>query len=147
MAGMLDGLQVSKKRKKEGKTRSEPAVKRRAVSGTKDDEQSKIQQLEDQIAESRKYYNNIVTLLSMLNVETPGESPNISVAVSLCRVFSRLLAGGHLNTPKGASEQDLILVAWLKERYQDFQNALVIIIRNGDCAAQACSTLEELVPF
>lgn len=131
MAGAINGAQISKKRKKGGKER--PVTKRRAVTKD-DDEQGRIQQLEDQIAESRKYYNNIVTLLSMVNAES--ETPHIAVAVSLCRVFCRLIAGGQLNKPEGASEQDQILVAWLKERYQDYQKALVTILRNGDASQQ-----------
>lgn len=138
MAGALNGAQVSKKRKKDDKER--PATKRRAVTKD-DDEQGRIQQLEDQIAESRKYYNNIVTLLSMINAET--ESPNIAVAVSLCRVFCRLMAGGHLNKPEGASEQDQILVAWLKERYQDYQKGLILMLRNGE-ASQQVRLLQQL---
>lgn len=132
MPGVLGGAQISKKRKKDGKER--PATKRRAVTKDANDEKAQIQELEDQIAESRKYYNNIVTLQSMLNAES--ESHNIAAAVALCRVFCRLLAAGHLNRPEGASEQDRILVAWLKERYQDYQGALVSVLRNGEASQQ-----------
>ncbi|KAL1952545.1 hypothetical protein VTO42DRAFT_4829 [Malbranchea cinnamomea] len=135
MSAVVDGAQSFKKRKKDGEER--PATKRRAVSKDADNEKARIQELEDQIAESRKYYNNIVTLLSMLHAET--ESPCMIVAVSLCRVFCRLLAGGHLNKLDGASEQDQILFAWLRERYQDYQQALLLILRNGGAAQQTAA--------
>ncbi|PGH26800.1 hypothetical protein AJ80_01566 [Polytolypa hystricis UAMH7299] len=134
MPGLVGGAQNSKKRKNNGKEPSKASSKRRAVAADdgEDEKENRIQVLEDQIAESRKYYNNIVTLLSMFDVE----SPNLEVALSLCRVFCRLLAGGHLNRPKNASEQDLILVAWLKERYQEYQNILISVLRNGSPSHQ-----------
>lgn len=149
MPGVRDGAQSSKKRKTDGKEAPRPSSsKRRAVTKEADDEQEWIQQLEDQIVESRKYYNNIVMLLSMLNVEESSvDSPNLAVAVSLCRVFCRLLAGGYLNKPDGTSEQDLILVAWLKEKYQDFQKALVSILRNGEDRHQVRSPVVHDDPF
>ena len=142
MPGVRDGAQSSKKRKNDAKEGSKPSsAKRRAVTKETDGENERIQQLEDQIAESRKYYNNIVTLLSMLNGDkSSGKSSNLDVAVSLCRVFCRLLAGGHLNKPDAASEQDLILVAWLRERYQDVQKALISLLRNGENREQVCSS-------
>lgn len=136
MPGLLDGVRNSKKRKKDASEPKQQSSKRRAVADDDDEDKNRIQQLEDQIAESRKYYNNIVTLLSLFVTEDTAKSPNLTAALSLCRVFCRLMAGGQFNKPKGASEQDLILVAWLKERYQEYQQGLITVLKKTEPPAQ-----------
>lgn len=134
-------LKGSKKRKKSDSESARRSMKRRAVEGEtgKDKlEIEHIQELEDQIAESRKYYNNIVTLLSKLDDASTDKAGKKALAVSLCRVFCRLLAGGQLNPPKSAAENETILVAWLKERYQEYKTALVGILRDGEPSQQVC---------
>lgn len=133
-----DAATGSKKRKnaKEGGV---PSSKRRAVAETRSDgDMVKIQELEDQISESRKYYNNIVTLISMLNADGNEGRPNLAVAVSLCRVFSRLMALGNLTETSRAAENEKIIVAWLKERCREYQKALVSILRKADPSSQVC---------
>ncbi|CAI7590539.1 unnamed protein product [Penicillium glandicola] len=130
-------MDSSSKKRKSGKNASGPSSKRRAVAEDNFAEKlSTIQELENQIAESRKGYNNIATLLSMLNVDKSAEKPEMAVAVSLCRVFSRLIAGGNLTESSRAAENEKIVVAWLKERCLDYQNALVAIIREADASSQ-----------
>jgi U3 small nucleolar RNA-associated protein 19 len=129
----------SSKKRKSGKNASAPSSKRRAVAEDKFAETlATVQELENQIAESRKHYNNIATLISMLNVEKSAEKPELAVAVSLCRVFSRLIAGGNLTESSRAAENEKIVAAWLKERCMDYQNALVAIMRQADVSSQAC---------
>lgn len=136
--------EITKKRKipKESASDANQSTKRRAVASDQSkNEQAKIEELEAQISESRKYYNNIATLISMLNVEDRkdvNEQPNLAVAVALCRVFCRLIAGGNLQLPSKASEQEQIVVGWLKERLQEYQNALLDIIRYTDSSSQVC---------
>ncbi|KAK2875160.1 hypothetical protein FQN49_001724 [Arthroderma sp. PD_2] len=133
-------LKSSKKRKKSDTDSTRRSMKRRAIeeNNGKSDEDH-IQELENQIAESRKYYNNIVTLISKLDDADTGKAGRKAVAISLCRVFCRLLAGGQMNVPKGATEQDLILVGWLKERYQEYKAALVAILRDGEPSQQVAN--------
>lgn len=141
MAGVPDKA-VSRKRKsvKEG---GKSSSKRRAVEEAEteagaDEMMSRIAELEIQISESRKHYNNIATLLSMLGTaEGNAKNPNLAVAVSLCRVFSRLMAGGSMTeVGSKAAENERIIVAWLKERCQEYQKALVAIMREGNASAQ-----------
>jgi U3 small nucleolar RNA-associated protein 19 len=139
----MSSKEITKKRKsssKEASGQANPSSKRRAVASDKSkNEQAKIEELEAQISESRKYYNNIATLISMLNAnESSEQSPNLAVAVALCRVFCRLIAGGNLQQPPKASEQEKIVVGWLKERLQEYQNALFDIIRHADSSSQVC---------
>ncbi|CRG91652.1 putative protein C1604,06c [Talaromyces islandicus] len=140
MSGATDPSGATKKRKKTSKETANPSSKRRAVASDKiNDEQAKIEELELQISESRKYYNNIATLISMLNGDESAEQPNLAVAVSLCRVFCRLIAGGDLQKSSKTTEQEQIIVAWLKERLQEYQAALVDIIRYSDPSSQITS--------
>ncbi|KAL4803009.1 CBF/Mak21 family-domain-containing protein [Aspergillus unguis] len=136
MPATIDKSVISKKRKS-AKENGVPSSKRRAVAENESEEStSKIQQLEDQISESRKHYNNIVTLISMLSEDGSGSNPNLAVAVSLCRVFSRLIAGGNLTEPERAADNEKIVVAWLKERCREYQRLLESIMREGDASTQ-----------
>ncbi|EHA21472.1 hypothetical protein CBS63078_4072 [Aspergillus niger] len=127
---------VTSKKRKNVKSSAVPSSKRRAVAETESPNAiADIQQLEDQISESRKYYNNIATLISMLNVDGSSK-PNMTVAVALCRVFSRLIAGGNLTETSRAAENEKIIVAWLKERCREYQKLLLSIIRESDSSSQ-----------
>ncbi|OJJ84678.1 ribosome biosynthesis protein NOC4 [Aspergillus glaucus CBS 516.65] len=128
---------VSSKKRKSVKDGSSSS-KRRAVAtdSNEDATMSKITELEIQISESRKHYNNIATLLSMLDVGKNAQNPNLPVAVSLCRVFSRLIAAGSLTESSRADDNEKLIVAWLKERFQEYQKALVTIMRESDASAQ-----------
>lgn len=127
----------SSKKRKSVKNGGAPS-KRRAVAeeDTFAETLSKIQELENQITESRKHYNNIATLISMLNVEPSAKEPELAVAVSLCRVFSRLIAAGNLTESNRAAENEKIIVAWLKERCLEYQRALMAIMREADPTSQ-----------
>src|SRR5690242_17091177 len=110
----MSSKEITKKRKnssKEASGQGNPSSKRRAVASDQSkNEQARIEELEAQISESRKYYNNIATLISMLNGDDSSEqSTNLAVAVALCRVFCRLIAGGNLQQPSTASDQEKII--------------------------------------
>lgn len=137
MPAPTEGAKISKKRKNV-KDSGVPSSKRRAVAENQStDTMARIQELEDQISESRKYYNNIATLISMLNAGEPEKTkPNLAVAVSLCRVFCRLIAGGNLTETNRAAENEKIIVAWLRERSQEYQKALLGIMREADPSSQ-----------
>lgn len=145
----MSSKEITKKRKsssKEAAGQANPSSKRRAVASDKSkNEQAKVEELEAQISESRKYYNNIATLISMLNLNDFNEPPNLAVAVALCRVFCRLIAGGNLQLPSKANEQEQIVVGWLKERLQEYQNALLDIIRHADTPSQVCLSLSTAI--
>ncbi|KAL4943794.1 hypothetical protein BDV06DRAFT_127372 [Aspergillus oleicola] len=136
MPSAIDKSIASKKRKS-AKESGVPSSKRRAVAENESPEsQADIQRLEDEIAESRKHYNNIANLISMLNGDGSWSNPNLAVAVSLCRVFSRLIAGGNLTEPERAAENEKIVVGWLKERCREYQRQLESIMRESDASSQ-----------
>ncbi|KAF7594942.1 hypothetical protein BBP40_007750 [Aspergillus hancockii] len=128
---------TSSKKRKSVKESGVPSSKRRAVTESDStDAMAEVLQLEEQISESRKHYNNIAKLISMLNVDENARNPNLAIAVSLCRVFSRLIAGGDLTETNRAAENEKIIAAWLRERCRDYQKALSAILREGDTSAK-----------
>lgn len=126
----------SSKKRKSAKNGGAPSKRRAVAEDNFAETLSKVQELENQIAESRKYYNNIATLISMLNVEKSAKEPELAVAVSLCRVFTRLIAAGNLTESNRAAENEKIVVAWLKERCLEYQRALRAIMREADPSSQ-----------
>lgn len=141
MPAILDAS--SSKKRKSTKNAGAPSSKRRAVAEEDGfaETLSKVQELENQVAESRKYYNNIATLISMLNVDQSAKKPELAVAVSLCRVFSRLMAAGNLSESSRDAENEKIVVAWLKERCSEYQRALLSIIREADTTSQVSAMI------
>lgn len=132
----------SSKKRKSTKNGGGSSSKRRAVAEEDNfaETLSTVEELENQIAESRKYYNNIATLISMLNVDKSAKKPELAVAVSLCRVFSRLIAAGNFTETNRAAENEKIVVAWLKERCLEYQRVLLAIMREADTASQVCGS-------
>ncbi|KAF1837529.1 nucleolar complex protein 4 [Decorospora gaudefroyi] len=106
--------------------RREPKSKSRRKSPSEDgnDVQSKVVHLETQILESRRHYNNIVTLLQFAKKPEAENEGSILAAVALCRVFSRLLVAGDMLKSKGMGEAEVVVVSWLKERYREFIDVL-----------------------
>jgi U3 small nucleolar RNA-associated protein 19 len=118
---------VKRKRDPNKPVRRESKTKARRTSPSEegDDPQAEILQLEAQIVESRKHYNNIATLLKTARQpDAENEAPILAV-VALCRVFSRLLATGDMVKSKGMGEAEAVIAAWLKERYKEFTDVLM----------------------
>ncbi|KAJ5936624.1 hypothetical protein N7466_003074 [Penicillium verhagenii] len=132
---MPAAVDASKKRKS-SKNAGAPSKRRAVAEDDFAETLSTIEKLENEIAESRKHYNNIATLISMLNVEKSAKNPDLAVAVSLCRVFSRLMAAGTFAESSHAAENEKIVAAWLKERSLEYQRALVAIMREADSTSQ-----------
>lgn len=134
------------KRKHKG---GEESAKKRARSTSSDDyesdsdgdvadAQSRIVQLEKEILESRKHYNNIATLISLAQkVDAQDAEVAVVAAVSLCRVFIRLLAAGGLTKKKGASEKEETVVRWLRERLAEYRRLLTSMLEQEQAALTA----------
>jgi U3 small nucleolar RNA-associated protein 19 len=121
MVGVKRKRESSKTDRQEGKTKS----KRKSPSGEADDPQAAILNLESQIQESRRHYNNIATLLKSARQHDADTDNAIFAAVALCRIFSRLIATGDMVKSKGMAESEVVIVQWLKERYREYQEMLL----------------------
>lgn len=111
----------SKAERRESKTKS----RRKSPSEDGEDIQTTIVQLEAQILESRRHYNNIATLIQLAKQPSAENEGSILAAVALCRIFSRLLVGGDMLKSKGMGEKEVVVVGWLKERYRELLDLLL----------------------
>lgn len=139
MPGLLDGNDSTKKRKSVPDSTGDKPTKRRAIEhdkATDDDPQAQMLLLESQILESRRHYNNIATLLAFLHRPDYRQDHDIAAAITLCRVFSRLSVAGNLTKTKNAPENEAIIVDWLKERYREYTDALLGLLKHGNPARQ-----------
>jgi U3 small nucleolar RNA-associated protein 19 len=119
-AGVKRKRDSSKPERRESKSKS----RRKSPSEHGDDPQAEILQLEAQILESRKHYNNIATLLQLARQSEAENEAHILAVVALCRIFSRLLATGDMVKSKGMGEAEALVASWLKERYKEYLDVL-----------------------
>ncbi|KAJ4992052.1 cbf mak21 family protein [Stagonosporopsis vannaccii] len=137
---------VKRKRDPAKAERREAKSKKRQKSPASDDGddvQAHVLQLEAQILESRRHYNNIATLLQ-LSKKQDNDAP-VLAAVALCRVFARLLAAGDMAKSKGMGEAEATVVAWLKERYREFLDTLLQNFLRSDRPAKQSVALTLLM--
>ncbi|KAI9769624.1 MAG: hypothetical protein M1840_003861 [Geoglossum simile] len=128
MPGTLDSSSSSKKRKRGHAIESTGTVREGAGNLTcdaGDDNAQLLFQLESQITQSRRYYNNIATLLAISRDDGKQGGEGLAAAVSLCRVFCRLMVNGNMSVTKGANDAEVTMVHWLKERYDDYLELLL----------------------
>jgi U3 small nucleolar RNA-associated protein 19 len=130
MQRMLDRTTLPRKRKigdTEGSVKAMRAMPGANVGG--DNTQSRIFQLESQISESRRHYNNIATLLSISQGSDKQNENDIAAAVSLCRVFCRLMVNGNILVTKRSADAEAMIVQWLEERYDDYLEVLLAMLK------------------
>lgn len=106
-----------------------------------------ILKLESRIQESRHHYNEIVKLLEYVQVKYVETDESIFAAVALCRVFCRLMAGRTMTKSRETSEKEAIVIQWLQERYQDYKNKLLALLKSNDAvrSTSALTLLMQLV--
>lgn len=102
------------------------------------DTQAKYLLLEEQIAESQKNYNNIVTLLDHARarkVQCEGSKRSLALVV-LCRVFCRLMVLGKLINPTRTLENESAISQWLNDRLNDYTDVLLRCLSDLDVGNQ-----------
>lgn len=128
LAGAKRKRDPSKPERRESKSKS----RRKSPSDDGEDVQTQIIQLEAQILESRRHYNNIASLLQLAKQPEAENEGSILAAVALCRVFSRLLATGDMVKSKGMGEAEAVIALWLKERYGELLDVLLDSLLRSD---------------
>jgi U3 small nucleolar RNA-associated protein 19 len=123
---------ITRKRKAETRGGTKP---KRVKAEHGDDEHEQILLMEAEILKSKKHLNNVAKLLKILHNSLKSQSDiGLVAAVSLCRAFCRLIAAGSLTKRKDATEKDAIITAWLIERYEDYLEDLIMLLRDADSA-------------
>lgn len=119
--------------------------KRARSESSEEDGQAQILLLENEIFESKKNYNNIATLIKILESESEDGDDFVIAAISLCRVFTRLMVSGELTKKKGAAEKEIVVSNWLKERYSEYKNTLVEILAEDQISSTALTLCMRLL--
>ena len=113
----------SKKRKRQEKSTG--------VAASRNDSIAQVDVLEREVLESRTKYNNIAHLLKLCRDErSKGELAAVA-ALSLCRVFARLFAGGDMVKLKDGPDHEALIVEWLRTRYNEFLTLLLELLEQG----------------
>jgi U3 small nucleolar RNA-associated protein 19 len=122
----LAATDVAGKKRKRSADGNEKASKGKSRKATKSSSsrESEVLSLESQINESRKHYNNIVTLISIAKSQDEGLQVRTLTAVALCRVFCRLLAAGSLESSKKAPQSEIVITQWLRERQNEYTDVV-----------------------
>ena len=112
--------------------------KRESTQNETNDPSSDTLLLEARILESRRYYNNIVTLLGRCrNVESDGTVEESALAmVALCRTFCRLLALGNMSKVHQLAVNEVTIVQWLNTRYSEYKDILMDSLAHGNTESQ-----------
>lgn len=116
-----------------------PSKKRKRIGQDEEaDAQSNILLLEEQIIDSQKNYNHIVTLLDQArNGGIPLASTSSPLAlVALCRVFCKLVVLGRLIEPRQASKNKSTIAQWLYDRLSDYKELLMNYLSDPDIGSQ-----------
>ena len=95
--------------------------------------------LEKDILESRKNYNSIVLLLEHMREQDVSDGRDTAAAIALYRVFCKLMAVGHLAKNVQASEEEIVVVQWLRERLEEYEVALLGFLQSGDPTKQVAA--------
>jgi U3 small nucleolar RNA-associated protein 19 len=153
MPSLTNGDSISKKRKRIGielanGTKAKKVSKgdsvqklskaKRSKNEESEDSQEQIILLETQILESRKHYNNIAKLISTLQNSENATTVILAAAVSLCRVFCRLMAGGSMSNSKGMAENEAVIVDWLRARYDEYTEAVLSLLLSPQMDTHVC---------
>lgn len=105
------------------------------------DSQNEIDLLETQIYESRRYYNNIAALISLAGSDTAKEPTRMAACVALCRVYSKLLAAKSMTKSEGTPEEEVIIIQWLQERYDEYTGLLLQYLHGSATEQNGAITL------
>lgn len=123
--------------------------RKREAAQDEADSFSSILLLENQILESRRYYNNIVTILKQCWSQEPkNEDEESTIAViALCRIFCKLMALGKLSKSREAAEDEATIVQWLNARYLEYKDILLSTLSQGSSSrkSSALSLLMRLI--
>ncbi|KAF7506620.1 hypothetical protein GJ744_011552 [Endocarpon pusillum] len=125
---------IGKKRKWDDAPSQSQGRKRRTIRSGESSSLD-IEQLEKRIAKDpSNNHNDVETLLQMLDLANPDAKLNLRTGIALCKVFSRLIASGHLNKDNHGNNQSQELSAWYVEQYRKYRTTLARLLRSVSAA-------------
>jgi U3 small nucleolar RNA-associated protein 19 len=143
MRSTIDNLGKPAKRKR-NTSETKPSKRARSES-SEEDVQAQILLLETEIFESKKNYNNITALIKLLRDDGEDAENSVVAAISLCRVFTRLMVSGDMAKREGTSEKEAVVVEWLRERYSEYKMAILALLGEEAISSTALSLCMRLL--
>lgn len=143
MPSMIDNLGRSAKRKR--KTPETKPSKRARSESSEEDVQAQILLLETEIFESKKNYNNVTALIKLLRDGDEDVDNSVVAAISLCRVFTRLMVSGEMAKREGTTEKEAVVVKWLRERYSEYKAEILALLGEEGVSSTALTLCMRLL--
>ena len=100
------------------------------------DQCANVHLLESRILESRKHYNDIAALLTLFGRPSSPRKLRESIILSLCRIFSSLMATGRMTKTKSTTDNEVLITKWLRKRYSEFIGVLLEELREETSTRQ-----------
>ncbi|KAI1003125.1 Uncharacterized protein K3495_g5082 [Podosphaera aphanis] len=129
-ATTIEEYTTKRKRKSSITTTTSKRARSESSDNADQDEQAQILLLENEIFKSKKNYNNITTLIQLFESNESDEDTLTVSGISLCRVFTRFMASGDMSKGRSASEKEIVVTKWLKERYFKYKEILISLLMN-----------------
>ena len=98
-----------------------------------DDPKVEIGAPEDQILKSREHYNDILDLIVRF------EGGFIPAALSLCKIFCKLLAINEIGSKSSKSGKDLRISNWLQKQLDRYEVALFQMLQKPSASKQSAA--------
>jgi U3 small nucleolar RNA-associated protein 19 len=137
MPGLIKSDRSSQKRKRAPEDIPKNGEKsRKAPKTSSKDDQARIFALEEQIINSRQHYDKILYLQKLATQDVENSGNAIFAAVTLCRVFCRLIAGERFVKRKEFSEKEIEQVQWLRQRLSDYIQSLSAWLGSPDAGKE-----------
>ncbi|KIW04040.1 uncharacterized protein PV09_04862 [Verruconis gallopava] len=129
--------QAGKKRKRTEKANTRPSKIKSAQPSDEQTLEDEVLQLESQVLESRKHYNNIPKLLALARRQDLITDDTLLSAIALCRIYTRLFASDALAKSKEEDGTEEVIVRWLRERLDEYIQLLCDSVRDGSETVQS----------
>jgi U3 small nucleolar RNA-associated protein 19 len=127
--------QSAKRKRVSSEKKPSKRVRSESPEESDDDDQAQILLLETEIFKSKTNYNNIVKLIKILRSDSEDGDAAVLAAISLCRVFTRLMVSGEMTLSKqGTTEKEAVVIKWLKERYAEYKAGLIEFLEEEEIA-------------
>jgi U3 small nucleolar RNA-associated protein 19 len=143
MSGTVQEGGRSVKRKRA--TSDKRSTKRARSESSEEDGSVQILLLENEILESKKNYNNIATLVKLLELDSEDADKPVLAAISLCRIFTRLMVSGDMVKGQETTEKEAIVMKWLKERYAEYKTGLYLLLGEEEISSTALTLCMRLL--
>lgn len=131
MPELLDSSEQRVRKRKRDSHASVSAPTASTAPAGEDAGKGEVDLLENQVLQSRRYYNNIATLINYVRHPDSHTTQAPLAAIALCRVFARLMASGLLQKSGHHSESEAVITDWLNERFQEYRGLLVDSLADG----------------